>query len=79
MLRNFVVFACVSGSLVNYVILEDNEGYNIIVVFINRLSKKAVSLPYRKTTTIKDLVELYTVYYYYYIGLPDSVVSDRSA
>ena len=57
--------------------LEDNKGYNIIVVFINYLSKKAVSLPYRKTTTIKDLVELYTVYYYYYIGLPDSVVSNK--
>ena len=59
--------------------LEDNEGYNIIVVFINRLSKKAVSLPYRKTTIAKDLAELYAVYYYCYIGLPNSVVSDRGA
>ena len=58
---------------------KDNKGYNIIVVFINRLSKKAVSLPYRKTTTAKDLAELYAVYYYYYIGLPDSIVSDKSA
>ena len=57
--------------------LKDNKGYNIIVVFINYLSKKAVSLPYKKTITIKDLAELYTIYYYYYIRLPDSVVSDR--
>ena len=56
---------------------EDNKGYNVIVVFINYLSKKAVSLPYRKTTIIKDLAELYAIYYYRYIGLPDSVVSDR--
>ena len=58
---------------------EDNKGYNAIIVFIDYLSKKAVSLPYRKTATIKNLVELYTVYYYYYIGLPDSVVSDKGA
>ena len=58
---------------------KDNEGYNAIVVFINRLSKKAVSLPYRKTITIKDLAELYAIYYYYYVRLPNSVVSDRGA
>ena len=58
---------------------EDNEGYNAIVVFIDRLSKKAVSLPYRKTTITKDLAELYTVHYYRHVGLPDSVVSDRGA
>ena len=58
---------------------EDNKSYNVIIVFINRLSKKAVSLLYRKTITIKDLAELYTVYYYRYIGLPNSVVSNRGA
>ena len=57
--------------------LEDNEGYNIIVVFIDCLSKKAISLPYRKTTTAKDLAELYTIYYYRHVGLPDSVVSNK--
>ena len=56
---------------------EDNKGYNAIVVFINYLSKKAISLPYKKTTTAKDLAELYAVYYYRYIGLPDSIVSDK--
>ena len=56
---------------------EDNKGYNAIVVFIDRLSKKAVSLPYKKTTTIKDLAELYAVYCYYYVGLPNSVISDK--
>ncbi len=58
---------------------KDNEGYNIIVVFINRFSKKAVTIPCRKTATIKDLAEIYVIYYYYYLSLPDSVVSDRGA
>ena len=56
---------------------EDNKGYNAIVVFINCLSKKAVSLPYKKTAIIKDLAKLYIIYYYCYIRLPDSIVSDR--
>ncbi len=58
---------------------KDDEGYNIIVVFINRFSKKAVIIPCRKTATIKDLAEIYVIYYYYYLGLPDSVVSDHGA
>ena len=56
---------------------HDDDGYNAIVVFIDRFSKKAVSLPCKKTATTKDLAELYAVHYYRYIGLPDSVVSDR--
>ncbi len=59
--------------------LKDDEGYNIIVVFIDRFSKKVVTIPCRKTATIKDLAEIYVIYYYYYLGLPDSVVSDHGA
>ncbi len=58
---------------------KDDEGYNIIIVFINRFSKKAVTIPCRKTAIIKDLAEIYVIYYYRYLGLPDSVVSDRGA
>ncbi len=58
---------------------KNNKGYNIIVVFINRFSKKAVIIPCRKTAIIKDLAEIYVVYYYYYLGLPDFVVSNHGA
>ncbi len=58
---------------------KDDEGYNIITVFINRFSKKAVTILCRKTAIAKDLAEIYVVYYYYYLGLPNSVVSDRGA
>ncbi len=58
---------------------KDDKGYNIIIVFIDRFSKKAVIIPCRKTATIKDLAEIYVIYYYCYLGLPDSVVSDRGA
>ncbi len=58
---------------------KDNKGYNIIAVFINRFSKKVVIIPCRKIATIKDLAEIYVIYYYRYLSLPDSVVSDRGA
>jgi hypothetical protein len=37
----------------------NKNNYNAILVVVNRLSKQAFSLPYFKTTTIKDIVELY--------------------
>ncbi len=58
---------------------KDDKGYNIIAVFINRFSKKAVIIPCRKTATTKDLAEIYVVYCYYYLGLLNSVVSDYGA
>jgi hypothetical protein len=37
----------------------NKNGYNIILVVVNRLSKQAFSLPCFKTTIIKDIIELY--------------------
>ena len=37
----------------------NKNSYNVILVVINRLSKQAFSLPYFKTTIIKDIAELY--------------------
>jgi hypothetical protein len=58
---------------------KDDKEYNIIIVFINRFSKKVVIILCRKTATIKDLIEIYIIYYYYYLGLPNSIVSNYSA
>ena len=55
---------------------EDNEGFNMVVVFIDRLSKKAVNIPCKKTVNAKYLAEIYFVYCFCHLGLPDSVVSD---
>ncbi len=58
---------------------KDNKEYNIIVEFINRFSKKVVTILCRKIATIKDLAEIYVIYYYRYLSLPDSIVSDHGA
>ena len=56
---------------------KDDDGYNTIAVFINRFSKKVISILYIKTAIVMDLVDLYIIHCYRYIGLPDSVVSNR--
>jgi len=35
--------------------LKDKAGYNNVFIVINRLSKQAVSIPYYKTITAKDI------------------------
>ena len=55
----------------------DDIGFNTVVVFIDRFSKKPVSLPYYKTATTKDIAKLYYEHYFRYIGLPNSIVSDQ--
>ena len=56
---------------------EDDEGYNNVAMFIDCFSKKAISLLYYKTTTAKDLADLYYTYCFRYLRLLDFIVSDR--
>ena len=47
-------------------------------MFVDRLSKAAVLIPYKKTITAKEIAELYYVYVYRYYDLLDLIVLDRS-
>jgi hypothetical protein len=38
---------------------HDKNGYDAILVIVDQLSKQAFSLPCFKTTTAKDMAELY--------------------
>jgi len=49
---------------------------NIVVVFVNRLSKRLISIPYYKTYTARDLAELYYIHILRYFGPLDTIVSD---
>ena len=39
--------------------LKDKYGYNMAFIVVNRLSKQAISLPYFKTITIKNIAHIY--------------------
>lgn len=56
---------------------QDKNEFNMVVVFIDRLSKKAVSIPCKKTISSKDMAEIYFIHCFRHLGVPDSVVSDR--
>jgi transposase InsO family protein len=55
----------------------DKEGYDMVFVVIDRLSKQAISLPYYKIVTSEDMARLYISAIYRYKGPPESIVSDR--
>jgi hypothetical protein len=46
-------------------------------VFINRLSKEAVLIPYTKEAIAKDLAKMFYIHVYRYYNVPESVVLDR--
>ncbi len=43
---------------------KDKAGYDNVFVVIDRLSKQAVSIPYYKTITAKEMAWLYIVFIY---------------
>jgi transposase InsO family protein len=56
---------------------EDKQGYDQVFVVVDRLTKRAYSLPCYKTTTAKEMAGMYYKYVWRNHGVPDSVVSDR--
>ncbi|CAL3963542.1 unnamed protein product [Diplocarpon coronariae] len=57
----------------------DELGYDFALVIIDRLSKKAVSIPCYKTVDAKGLAELFLIHWIRHFGMPDSILSDRGA
>jgi hypothetical protein len=56
---------------------KDKFGYDMIFVVVDRLGKRAYSLPCFKTTTAKDMARLYVTNVWRTHGAPDTAVSDR--
>ena len=56
---------------------KDKHGFDNVLVFIDRFSKQAVSIPCQKTSDARDLAKLYIYHIYRYFGPPLSITSDR--
>jgi hypothetical protein len=56
---------------------RDRAGFDAALVFVDRLSKKAVSIPCHKEVTARELADLFTQHIYRHYGAPESIVSDR--
>ena len=57
--------------------LKDKHSYNMAFIVVNRLSKQAVSLPYFKTITTKDMARIYVNNIYRIHGAPKSIISNH--
>jgi len=57
--------------------LESKNGYNIIAIFVNRLGKRLITILVRDTVTAKELAPLFLTYVVRYVGIPETIVSDR--
>jgi predicted aspartyl protease len=53
------------------------SGHDSAFVVIDRLSKQSTSIPCFKTTTARDMAQLYITHVYRYRGAPQTIVSDR--
>ena len=55
---------------------KDKYGYNMAFIVVNRLNKQAISLPYFKTTTIKDMARIYVNNIYRIYGASKLIISN---
>jgi hypothetical protein len=56
---------------------RDKHGYDNILIIINYLLKKSISIPCYKIITAEEIALLFIYYIWRYFGPPDSIVSDR--
>jgi transposase InsO family protein len=56
---------------------KDKRGKDMIFVVVDRLGKRAYSIPCRKTVTAKQMARLFIKYVYRTHGPPDTITSDR--
>ena len=56
--------------------LKDKYSYNMAFIVVNRLSKQAISLPYFKTITAKDMAHMYINNIYRIYSAPKLIISN---
>ena len=54
----------------------DRDGYNTVLVVVDRFGKRAISIPCKKTITAVETAELFIDRVYRIYGPPDTIVSD---
>jgi hypothetical protein len=57
----------------------DQDGYDAILVVVNRLGKRSFSLLTRKTCTAAELADLYFMHIWRIYGTPETIISDRDS
>ena len=56
---------------------KDRNGYDSVVIFVDRFGKRTITVPCHKAISATDTAKLYIRYVYPYFGPPLTIVSDR--
>ena len=56
--------------------LKNKYGYNIAFIVVDQLNKQAISLPYFKTITVKDIARIYINNIYQIHSAPKLIISN---
>jgi hypothetical protein len=56
---------------------ESKNGYNIVVIFVDRLSKRPITILVQDTITARELAPLFLINVVRHVGIPETIVSDR--
>jgi hypothetical protein len=59
--------------------LPESQGYDSILVVVDRQTKMAIYLPTTKTVTAADLARLYINHVFFKYGIPKTIVPDRGS
>ena len=56
---------------------ESKKGHNMVVIFMDRLGKRPVTIPVRDTIMTCELAPLFLMHIVWHVGILESIVSDR--
>ncbi|KAI9035909.1 integrase catalytic domain-containing protein [Aspergillus affinis] len=56
---------------------KDKHGFDETCVIVDRLTKRVISIPCHKNVSAVDMAQLFLEYTYRWVGLPESILSDR--
>ena len=59
-----------------YKLPVDRNRYDIVIVLVNRFSKRSFLIPYYKNINTKEAAQLYIYYVYHIYGLLDTIILD---
>ena len=54
----------------------DRNGYDIVIILVDRFSKRLFLIPYYKNINTKEVAQLYIYYVYRIYRLLDTIISD---
>jgi hypothetical protein len=56
---------------------ESKSGHNMVTIFVDRLSKRPITIPVRDMIIAKQLVPLFLLHVIRQVSIPETIILDR--